>query len=62
MSNLDTRDAAERFAPYKWDYQDAQSLNYDDNSFDYVVIHTAIHHAPIHKVLLEMYGSLDSDY
>ena len=21
MSNLDTRDAAERFAPYKWDYQ-----------------------------------------
>ena len=56
MSNLDTRDAAERFAPYKWDYQDAQSLSYDDNSFDYVVIHAAIHHAPMpHKVLLEMY-------
>ena len=56
LSNLDTRTSADKFAPYKWDYQDAQSLSYDDNSFDYVVIHAAIHHAPMpHKVLLEMY-------
>ena len=56
LSNLDTRTSADKFAPYKWDYQDAQSLSYNDDSFDYVVIHAAIHHAPMpHKVLLEMY-------
>lgn len=56
VSNLDTRASVDEFAPYKWDYQDAQSLSYDDDSFDYVVIHAAIHHASMpHKVLLEMY-------
>ena len=56
VSNLDTRASAEEFAPYKWDYQDAQSLSYDDDKFDYVVIHAAIHHASMpHRVLLEMY-------
>lgn len=56
ISNLDTRVSPEVFAPYKWDYQDAQSLNYNDNSFDYAVIHAAVHHASMpHKVLLEMY-------
>ena len=56
VSNLDTRASVDEFAPYKWDYQDAQSLSYDDDTFDYVVIHAAIHHASMpHKVLLEMY-------
>ena len=56
VSNLDTRASVDEFAPYKWDYQDAQSMSYDDDSFDYVVIHAAIHHASMpHKVLLEMY-------
>ena len=56
LTNLDTRTSADKFSPYKWDYQDAQSLSYDDDTFDYVVIHAAIHHAPMpHKVLLEMY-------
>jgi hypothetical protein len=56
VSNVDTRVSSDEFAPYKWDYQDAQSLSYDDATFDYVVIHAAIHHASMpHKVLLEMY-------
>ena len=56
ISNLDTRVTDDDFAPYKWDYQDAQNLSYENNSFDYVVIHAAIHHAAMpHKVLLEMY-------
>lgn len=56
ISNLDTRVSSNEFAPYKWDYQDAQSLSYDNDAFDYVVIHAAIHHASMpHKVLLEMY-------
>ena len=38
VSNLDTRASVDEFAPYKWDYQDAQSMSYDDDSFDYVVI------------------------
>lgn len=56
VSNLDTRASPNDFSPYVWAYQDAQSLTYDDNSFDYVVIHAAIHHASMpHKVLVEMY-------
>ena len=38
VSNLDTRASVDEFAPYKWDYQDAQSLSYDDNSFDKVFL------------------------
>jgi ubiquinone/menaquinone biosynthesis C-methylase UbiE len=56
ISNLDERDSAELFLPYKWDFQDAQDLNYDDNAFDYVIIHAAIHHTPMpHKTLTELY-------
>ena len=56
VSNLDTRVSPDEFAPFTWDYQDAQSLSYDNDEFDYVVIHAAIHHASMpHKVLLEMY-------
>jgi SAM-dependent methyltransferase len=56
ISNLDTRDTAERFVPYEWSYQDAERLTFDDNSFDYVVTHAALHHCHSpHKALLEMY-------
>ena len=56
ISNLDSRAKSEEFAPFKWSFQDAESLSFDDGSFDYVVIHAAIHHASVpHKVLTEMY-------
>ena len=56
ISNLDTRAKQEDYLPYKWSFQNAESLSFDDQSFDYVVIHAAIHHASNpHKVLTEMY-------
>ena len=56
ISNLDTRLSGDEFYPYKWSYQNASQLNYEDCSFDFVVVHAALHHceAP-HRALLEMY-------
>ena len=56
ISNLDTRAAANDFYPLKWNLENAEALSYSNKSFDYVVIHAAIHHASMpHKVLIEMY-------
>jgi SAM-dependent methyltransferase len=56
ISNLDTRMNASSYAPYQWKFENAESLSFEDNSFDYVVIHAAIHHASSpHKVVTEMY-------
>lgn len=56
ICNLDARLNENIFNPYKWKYENAESLSFDDNSFDYVVIHAAIHHASLpHKVITEMY-------
>jgi SAM-dependent methyltransferase len=56
ISNLDPRMKGDEFAPFKWKYENAESLSFSDESFDYVVIHAAIHHSSSpHKVLTEMY-------
>lgn len=56
ISNLDTRVGANDYAPLKWKFENAEALSFPDKSFDYVVIHAAIHHASMpHKVLIEMY-------
>ena len=56
ISNLDSRLDENIFNPYKWKYENAESLSFDDSSFDYVVIHAAIHHTSLpHKVITEMY-------
>ena len=56
ISNLDTRTKPEEFAPFDWSFQNAEDLSFENDSFDYVVIHAAIHHASLpHKVLTEMY-------
>lgn len=56
ISNLDIRQKAEQYAPFTWKYENAENLSFSDNSFDYVVIHAAIHHAcSPHRVLTEMY-------
>lgn len=56
ISNLDTRVGATDYAPLKWKFENAEALSFPDKSFDYVVIHAAIHHASMpHKVLIEMY-------
>ena len=55
VSNLD-----EAFAPLvpdgAWSYQDAQSLAYDDRSFDWVFVSEGLHHCRSpHRALGEMY-------
>src|SRR5208283_2567571 len=56
ISNLDVRMQGEEYAPYKWLFADAQALPCDDESYDYVVIHAALHHCSLpHKALTEMY-------
>jgi len=56
ISNLDTRMTDSGFSPFSWKYENAEALSFPDESFDYVVIHAAIHHASSpHRVLTEMY-------
>lgn len=56
ISNLDVRAKSTDYAPYNWSFQNAEALSFEDDSFDFVVIHAAIHHASVpHKVLTEMY-------
>ncbi|WP_420639100.1 class I SAM-dependent methyltransferase [Candidatus Poriferisocius sp.] len=55
VSNLD-----EAFAPLvpdgRWSYQDAQSLNFGDRSFDWVFVSEGLHHCRSpHRALVEMY-------
>lgn len=56
ISNLDTRIGPNVYEPYKWKFENAEALSFLDASFDYVVIHAAVHHASLpHKLLTEMY-------
>ena len=58
ISNLNDRwkDAENLFQPYTWSFQNADRLDYEDNAFDVVVVHSGLHHlhVPV-KGLTEMY-------
>ena len=56
ISNLDERMKGNEFQPFEWSYQDAENLSFEDNSFDFVVVHAGLHHCySPHRALLEMY-------
>ena len=56
ISNVDEAVAAESLAPYSWSYQDAESLDYADGSFDLTVVSAGLHHCRSpHRALLELY-------
>lgn len=56
ISNLDERMDKDAYAPFDWGFENVEALSYDDNSFDYVVIHAAVHHTALpHTSLTEMY-------
>ncbi len=56
ISNLDSRMNENEYNPFKWKYENAESLSFNSGSFDFVVIHAAIHHASSpHRVLTEKY-------
>jgi SAM-dependent methyltransferase len=44
------------WSPYTWSYQDAQSLSYEDSSFDFAFVADGLHHCSSpHRAMLEMY-------
>jgi len=55
ISNVDTTmDASIR--PYSWDRQDAESLTYENDSFDIAIVYDGLHHCySPHRALLEMF-------
>jgi SAM-dependent methyltransferase len=55
ISNLDEQYSS-ALAPYRWSHQDAERLDFKDNSFDIVFVHAGLHHCHSpHRGLLEMY-------
>ncbi|HJQ70068.1 MAG TPA: methyltransferase domain-containing protein [Blastocatellia bacterium] len=56
ISNLDTREPDDQFAPYAWSYQDAENLSFPDAHFDFVAVNAGLHHCHSpHRAMLEMY-------
>ena len=56
ITNVDPRPRPKAFAPYQWSYQDAEHLTYEDESFDFCIVHSGLHHCHSpHRALLEMY-------
>ena len=55
ITNLAPHAGQEEYAPYLWKREDAEDLSFEDDSFDWVVEHAALHHlGSPHKGLLEM--------
>jgi SAM-dependent methyltransferase len=47
---------AQELAPFGWSYQDAERLTFEDESFDFCIVHSGLHHCySPHRALLEMY-------
>jgi SAM-dependent methyltransferase len=56
ISNLDSRLRPDEFKPYVWSYQDVEHLTFDDEEFDFAIVHNGLHHCySPHKGLLELY-------
>lgn len=56
ISNLDVRTNGNEFHPFEWSCQDAENLSLEDNSFDFCIVHSGLHHCHSpHRALLEMY-------
>jgi SAM-dependent methyltransferase len=56
ISNLDARLGPDEFRPYRWSYQDVENLTFEDEEFDFTIVHNGLHHCySPHKGLLELY-------
>ena len=59
ISNLDERMLADDgacYAPYGWRFENAENVNVEDASYDFVLVHSGLHHlrCPLHGIT-EMY-------
>jgi SAM-dependent methyltransferase len=56
ISNLDVRLTGREFEPFGWSYQDVEHLTFEDNAFDFAIVHNGLHHCySPHRGLLELY-------
>ncbi len=56
ISNVDDRPKPQQFAPFEWRHEDAERLSFADESFDFCIVHSGLHHCySPHRALLEMY-------
>jgi SAM-dependent methyltransferase len=56
ISNLGLRPAGKDLGSFQWSEQDAERLEFADESFDFAVVHSGLHHCySPHRALLEMY-------
>ena len=56
LTNIDADGDAGAFAPFRWERQDAESLTYEDGSFDVAIVAAGLHHCRSpHRALLELY-------
>jgi SAM-dependent methyltransferase len=56
ITNLNQNIPNQYITPYVWSQQNVESLTYQDQEFDYVVVHAGLHHCHSpHRGLLEMY-------
>jgi SAM-dependent methyltransferase len=56
ISNVDPRPSPQEFAPFTWCFQDAERLSFEDESFDFCLVHSGLHHCySPHRAMLEMY-------
>jgi Methyltransferase domain len=56
ITNLDVRPSGTEFQPFSWSYQNVENMAFDDNSFDFAIVHNGLHHCySPHRGLLELY-------
>lgn len=56
ISNLGLRPAGKDLGAFDWSEQDAERLSFADETFDFAVVHSGLHHCySPHRALLEMY-------
>lgn len=56
ISNLDRRHVGTEFSPFRWVYQDAEELGFQEAEYDFCIEHNGLHHcASPHRALLEMF-------
>lgn len=56
ISNVDSRMRGDEYAPFQWSFQDAEKVDYPDESFDFCIAADGLHHCQSpHRALLELY-------
>jgi ubiquinone/menaquinone biosynthesis C-methylase UbiE len=56
ISNVDSRMHGDEYAPFHWSFQDAEKVEYEDESFDFCIAADGLHHCQSpHRALLELY-------